>query len=231
MDGSESEPVEETRHTTPTTSVSGKCWNFCTPHHQNLDPQTSINLLKTSLKLCTLLYTADICTPTTSAFGEFFNPLQLTQLHTTHTQLTHTSHTTHTQLTQLTHNSTQLTHNSHTPHTQLTQLTHNSTQLTYNSHNSHTTHTTHTQLTHNSTQLTHNSHTTHTQLHTIHSRYYNMHSTLSYIHIQIHKLQAVKQRTRGHRLHLSWNQVNTVHLRSATCIEFQRIHHISSLYK
>ena len=47
MDSSECEPVEETRYTTPTTSVSGKCYNLCIspPYHL---PEISINLLKTS---------------------------------------------------------------------------------------------------------------------------------------------------------------------------------------
>ena len=50
MDGSEREPVEETRYTTPTTSVSGECYNLCISPPYNL-PETSINLLKTSPKL------------------------------------------------------------------------------------------------------------------------------------------------------------------------------------
>ena len=50
MDCSEREPVEETRYTTPTTSVSGECYNLCISPPYNL-PETSINLLKTSPKL------------------------------------------------------------------------------------------------------------------------------------------------------------------------------------
>ena len=42
--------MEETRYTTPTTSVSGECYNFCISPPYNL-PETSINLLKTSTKL------------------------------------------------------------------------------------------------------------------------------------------------------------------------------------
>ena len=42
--------MEETRYTTPTTSVSGECYNLCISPPYNL-PETSINLLKTSPKL------------------------------------------------------------------------------------------------------------------------------------------------------------------------------------
>ena len=133
MDSSEREPVEETRYTTPTTSVSGECYNFCISPPYNL-PETSINLLKTYQNyVYTLQYTADICTWTTSVFGECYNPLQRTQ-NSTH------------------YRTQQLLHTMRTP------------------------------------------------LHSL-------------VHTQVHKLLAEKQRTRGHRLQLSWGQVGVFNLR------------------
>ena len=82
MDSSEREPVEE-RYTTPTTSVSGECYNLCIspPYHL---PETSINLLKTSpkLRIYTSIYSRYVYAlqPLLSWVSATpYNPLQLTQ--------------------------------------------------------------------------------------------------------------------------------------------------------